>query len=122
VGSEEIWARSEEALKEALAAKGWDYAVDAGGGAFYGPKIDIKVQDAIGRKWQCSTIQLDFNLPDRCAAAGGNWPAVAPTCTPTCTLDGQALLLRRLHYSRATGGAALRQATSVLPPTSPRAA
>jgi hypothetical protein len=70
VGSEEIWARSEDALKEALAAKGWDYAVDAGGGAFYGPKIDIKVQDAIGRKWQCSTIQLDFNLPERCGDPG----------------------------------------------------
>jgi hypothetical protein len=66
VGSDDIWARSEAALQEALALKGWDYAVDAGGGAFYGPKIDIKVQDAIGRKWQCSTIQLDFNLPDRC--------------------------------------------------------
>lgn len=39
--------------------------VDAGGGAFYGPKIDIKIKDAIGRKWQCSTIQLDFNLPER---------------------------------------------------------
>ena len=39
--------------------------VDAGGGAFYGPKIDIKIRDAIGRKWQCSTVQLDFNLPER---------------------------------------------------------
>jgi len=43
--------------------------VDEGGGAFYGPKIDIKIQDAIGRKWQCSTVQLDFNLPQRCAHA-----------------------------------------------------
>ena len=45
--------------------QGWGYTEDAGGGAFYGPKIDIKVRDAIGRKWQCSTVQLDFNLPER---------------------------------------------------------
>ena len=45
--------------------QGWPFVVDEGGGAFYGPKIDIKIQDVLGRKWQCSTIQLDFNLPDR---------------------------------------------------------
>ena len=45
--------------------QGWEFGVDEGGGAFYGPKIDIKILDAIGRKWQCSTIQLDFNLPER---------------------------------------------------------
>ncbi len=65
VGSDEIWGKSTEALKNALVRKGWDYSVDDGGGAFYGPKIDIKIQDAIGRKWQCSTIQCDFNLPER---------------------------------------------------------
>jgi threonyl-tRNA synthetase len=65
VGSDEIWEKSTEALKQALNHKGWDYVVDEGGGAFYGPKIDIKIEDAIGRRWQCSTIQLDFNLPDR---------------------------------------------------------
>eukprot|EP00775_Hariotina_reticulata_P010606 gene10606-10764_t len=65
VGEEEIWDVAEAALKEALDAKGWSYVTDVGGGAFYGPKIDIKIQDAIGRKWQCSTIQLDFNLPSR---------------------------------------------------------
>jgi threonyl-tRNA synthetase len=65
VGSDEIWATAEAALVDALNAKGWAYRVDPGGGAFYGPKIDIKVRDALGRKWQCSTIQLDFNLPDR---------------------------------------------------------
>eukprot|EP00195_Chlamydomonas_chlamydogama_P015299 CAMPEP_0202893366 /NCGR_PEP_ID=MMETSP1392-20130828/2946_1 /ASSEMBLY_ACC=CAM_ASM_000868 /TAXON_ID=225041 /ORGANISM="Chlamydomonas chlamydogama, Strain SAG 11-48b" /LENGTH=674 /DNA_ID=CAMNT_0049577671 /DNA_START=104 /DNA_END=2128 /DNA_ORIENTATION=- len=65
VGDENFWAIAEGALVEALKSKGWDYAVDAGGGAFYGPKIDIKIQDAIGRKWQCSTIQLDYNLPQR---------------------------------------------------------
>ena len=52
-------------LVGALGRKGWSYAVDEGGGAFYGPKIDIKIQDAIGRRWQCSTIQCDFNLPER---------------------------------------------------------
>jgi threonyl-tRNA synthetase len=65
VGGPEIWDKAEGALKEALAVKGWDYEVDEGGGAFYGPKIDIKILDAIGRKWQCSTVQLDFNLPER---------------------------------------------------------
>ena len=65
VGGPEIWDKAEGALKDALAQKGWDYEVDEGGGAFYGPKIDIKILDAIGRKWQCSTVQLDFNLPER---------------------------------------------------------
>jgi len=65
VGSDDVWELSENALKEALGRKGWDYTEDVGGGAFYGPKIDIKIKDAIGRKWQCSTIQVDFNLPER---------------------------------------------------------
>ncbi len=65
VGSDEIWDKATDALKSALEQKGWAYQVDAGGGAFYGPKIDIKIEDAIGRRWQCSTIQVDFNLPDR---------------------------------------------------------
>lgn len=65
VGSDEIWTAATAALVEALGIKGWDYAVDEGGGAFYGPKIDLKITDAIGRTWQCSTIQCDFNLPDR---------------------------------------------------------
>ena len=65
VGGPEIWDKAEGALKDALAQKGLDYEVDEGGGAFYGPKIDIKILDAIGRKWQCSTVQLDFNLPER---------------------------------------------------------
>ena len=65
VGSEEIWDKATAALREALEAKGIDFSVDEGGGAFYGPKIDVKIRDAIGREWQCSTIQLDFNLPER---------------------------------------------------------
>ena len=65
VGDDSIWDTAESALKDALTLKGWDYVVDDGGGAFYGPKIDIKILDAIGRKWQCSTVQLDFNLPER---------------------------------------------------------
>lgn len=65
VGSDDIWQAATEALEGALRAKGWDYSVDEGGGAFYGPKIDLKIRDAIGRKWQCSTIQCDFNLPER---------------------------------------------------------
>ncbi|WP_036497263.1 threonine--tRNA ligase, partial [Nitrosococcus oceani] len=67
VGPEAIWEQATQALRSALDKKGLDYAVDEGGGAFYGPKIDIKIEDAIGRKWQCSTVQLDFNLPERFA-------------------------------------------------------
>eukprot|EP00614_Pseudopedinella_elastica_P015143 CAMPEP_0172583714 /NCGR_PEP_ID=MMETSP1068-20121228/3281_1 /TAXON_ID=35684 /ORGANISM="Pseudopedinella elastica, Strain CCMP716" /LENGTH=638 /DNA_ID=CAMNT_0013377603 /DNA_START=71 /DNA_END=1987 /DNA_ORIENTATION=- len=65
VGSDEIWDAATEALEGALDRKGWAFGVDEGGGAFYGPKIDIKIKDAIGRTWQCSTVQCDFNLPER---------------------------------------------------------
>ncbi|KAI0561294.1 threonine--tRNA ligase [Gracilaria domingensis] len=65
VGSTDIWEKATNALKEALTTKGWHYSVDEGGGAFYGPKIDVKIRDAIGRLWQCSTVQCDFNLPQR---------------------------------------------------------
>ena len=65
VGSPEDWQRAEAALRRALEAKDLAYSVDEGGGAFYGPKIDVKIKDAIGRSWQCSTIQFDFNEPER---------------------------------------------------------
>ncbi|XP_009594560.1 threonine--tRNA ligase, chloroplastic/mitochondrial 2 isoform X1 [Nicotiana tabacum] len=65
VGDDEIWDKATSALKDALEDKGWSYQIDDGGGAFYGPKIDLKIEDALGRKWQCSTIQVDFNLPQR---------------------------------------------------------
>ena len=65
IGSEAVWDLATKGLTEALERKGWNYKIDEGGGAFYGPKIDLKIQDAIGRMWQCSTIQLDFNLPER---------------------------------------------------------
>ena len=65
VGTDEIWQLATDALVQALDRKHWAYATDEGGGAFYGPKIDIKIRDAIGRLWQCSTIQVDFNLPER---------------------------------------------------------
>ena len=65
VGTPEIWDRATAALESALREKRMSYEVDPGGGAFYGPKIDIKIRDAIGREWQCSTVQLDFNLPER---------------------------------------------------------
>jgi threonyl-tRNA synthetase len=65
VGEDEVWELATSALIQALNTKGWNYIVDEGGGAFYGPKIDIKIKDAIGRLWQCSTIQVDFNLPER---------------------------------------------------------
>jgi threonyl-tRNA synthetase len=65
VGDDDIWDLATNALIEALDTKGWKYTIDQGGGAFYGPKIDIKIRDAIDRQWQCSTIQVDFNLPER---------------------------------------------------------
>ena len=65
IGSEAVWDLATKGLTEALERKGWNYKIDDGGGAFYGPKIDLKIEDAIGRMWQCSTIQLDFNLPER---------------------------------------------------------
>jgi threonyl-tRNA synthetase len=65
VGSLENWERSTSALKQALENKGLSFMIDPGEGVFYGPKIDIKVKDSLGRPWQCSTIQVDFNNPER---------------------------------------------------------
>jgi threonyl-tRNA synthetase len=65
IGDDAVWELATKGLIEALERKGWAYKIDEGGGAFYGPKIDLKIEDAIGRMWQCSTIQLDFNLPER---------------------------------------------------------
>lgn len=65
VGEIENWNKAEAGLKEAMDRRGMKYEINEGDGAFYGPKIDFKVKDAIGRTWQCATIQLDFNLPAR---------------------------------------------------------
>ena len=65
IGDDAVWDLATQGLIAALERKGWAYTIDEGGGAFYGPKIDLKIEDAIGRQWQCSTIQLDFNLPER---------------------------------------------------------
>ncbi|MEK6224641.1 MAG: threonine--tRNA ligase [Thermodesulfobacteriales bacterium] len=65
VGSEDVWDRATDALRNALDSKGLKYEMDEGGGAFYGPKIDLKIKDVLGRAWQCSTVQVDFNLPER---------------------------------------------------------
>ncbi len=65
LGAAEQWHLAEDALRRALDARHLPYEVDAGGGAFYGPKIDLKIRDALGRYWQCMTIQFDFNLPER---------------------------------------------------------
>ena len=65
VGEEGDWDRATESLRLAIEKFGIEYKVDKGGGAFYGPKIDVKIKDAIGREWQCTTIQFDFNLPSR---------------------------------------------------------
>lgn len=65
VGDEKRWDQATKSLEKAIQAEKMDYEVDEGGGAFYGPKIDLKVKDAIGREWQMSTIQFDFNLPEQ---------------------------------------------------------
>ncbi len=65
LGSDEEWAFATEALRQALERRGLPYEVDEGGGAFYAPKIDVKLKDALGREWQCPTIQVDLNLPKR---------------------------------------------------------
>src|SRR5690554_1621503 len=65
MGSDEDWDKAIETLKEALEHKGIDYTINEGDGAFYGPKIDFHLEDSIGRTWQCGTIQLDFQMPER---------------------------------------------------------
>ena len=65
VGSDEQWELAQNSLKKTLDARGLEYEVEEGGGAFYGPKIDVNIRDAIGRSWQCTTVQFDFNLPQR---------------------------------------------------------
>lgn len=65
MGSDEDWERAINALKEALAELGLDYEINEGDGAFYGPKIDVHIEDSLGRTWQCATIQLDFQMPER---------------------------------------------------------
>ena len=65
VGSDEQWTLAENSLKNTLNARGLKFDIEEAGGAFYGPKIDINIQDALGRYWQCTTVQFDFNLPER---------------------------------------------------------
>ena len=65
IGTDDMWEHATESLKKACARRGLAYDINEGDGAFYGPKIDIKVKDAIGRTWQCSTVQIDFNMPMR---------------------------------------------------------
>ena len=65
IGDDAFWEATTNGIKNALDENGYSYGIDEGGGAFYGPKIDIKILDAIGRKWQCGTIQVDMNLPER---------------------------------------------------------
>ena len=68
VGSDELWTKAEDALMESLRRSGCEFAVSPGEGAFYGPKIEYTLKDALGRQWQCGTIQVDFNMPERLGA------------------------------------------------------
>jgi threonyl-tRNA synthetase len=65
MGDPAVWDRAVASLRQVMEGLGHPFEVDEGGGAFYGPKIDIKIKDALGREWQCSTVQLDFQLPER---------------------------------------------------------
>lgn len=65
VGDDDSWNRAEESLRKSIEKEGLSYEMDPGGGAFYGPKIDLKITDALKREWQLTTIQFDFNLPER---------------------------------------------------------
>ncbi len=65
IGTDDMWEHATNSLMEACKQRGLAYEINEGDGAFYGPKIDIKVKDAIGRTWQCSTVQIDFNMPMR---------------------------------------------------------
>ena len=65
IGSDAIWDKAEHALMESLRASGCDFEVSPGDGAFYGPKIEYTLKDAIGRQWQCGTIQVDFSMAER---------------------------------------------------------
>ena len=65
IGSDDMWEHAQHALEQACERRGLEYEINEGDGAFYGPKIDIKVKDALGRTWQCSTVQVDFNFPER---------------------------------------------------------
>ena len=65
MGSDEQWEAATDGLRKALERKGWEYKINEGDGAFYGPKIDFHLEDCIGRAWQCGTCQLDFQLPER---------------------------------------------------------
>ncbi|HHD72638.1 MAG TPA: threonine--tRNA ligase [Epsilonproteobacteria bacterium] len=65
IGDDDVWELATQGLKDALSDNDLPFGIDEGGGAFYGPKIDVKITDALGRKWQCGTIQVDFNLPER---------------------------------------------------------
>jgi threonyl-tRNA synthetase len=68
IGSDESWDRAEDALMHSLKASGCDFIISPGDGAFYGPKIEYTLKDAIGRQWQCGTIQVDFSMPERLGA------------------------------------------------------
>ena len=69
VGSDEVWDKAEAALRTAIEAAGLDYVMNPGEGAFYGPKLEFVLRDAIGRDWQCGTLQVDLNLPGRLGAS-----------------------------------------------------
>eukprot|EP00929_Paragymnodinium_shiwhaense_P044179 TRINITY_DN2266_c0_g1_i1.p1 TRINITY_DN2266_c0_g1~~TRINITY_DN2266_c0_g1_i1.p1 ORF type:complete len:923 (-),score=247.56 TRINITY_DN2266_c0_g1_i1:189-2903(-) len=105
LGSEELWERAEEQLKEALEGTGKKWNIKKGDGAFYGPKIDIALQDALGRGHQCGTIQLDFQLPLRFnlryqSEAVGDAEAAAAAPAPAATGDGSAEAALPPGYSR----------------------
>ena len=89
VGQDEIWDRAEEALKAASGAAGIEYTLNPGEGAFYGPKLEFVLRDAIGRDWQCGTLQVDLNMPG---------PARAPITSTSTAPKRTPVMLHRAMF------------------------
>ena len=89
-GSDAVWDQAEGALKEAIEAAGLDYTLNPGEGAFYGPKLEFVLRDAIGRDWQCGTLQVDFVLPERLDADYVGEDGQRSTARSCCTAPSSA--------------------------------
>ena len=85
IGSDEVWDKAEAALIKSLTASGCDYEISPGEGAFYGPKIEYTLKDAIGRQWQCGTIQVDFSMPERLETPSTSEKTARATGLSCCT-------------------------------------
>ena len=119
IGTDEQWERAEAALREALERQGREYQLNPGDGAFYGPKIDFHVTDALGRSWQCGTCQLDFQMPERfdLTYQGADNAEHRPVMIHRALLGSMERFVGILieHYAGALPGLAGAGAGAVLP-------